>query len=140
MRDIEDYNPASLLVEKRKKFSLSDSAVAQLKALQKSIKERDAQTLAMYDSVRRRLNNSFAQDDSTAPLGMQVESQRNKSGLRNLFGELSARRKRDAQDALDLMPESARKAAADFLKDEADDFERLMPTATRGPAGPPGER
>lgn len=140
VRDIEDHNPASLLVDKRKKLSLADSTVAQLKALEKAIKERDVQSLAMYDSLRRRIGASLAQEDTNASLGLQVESQRNKAGLRNLFGELGDRRKRDVQSALALVPESAKKMATDLLRDQDEDFLRLMPATPRGSAGPPGDR
>jgi hypothetical protein len=140
VRDIEDHNPASLLVDKRKKLSLADSTVAQLKALEKANKAHNVETLAMYDSVRRRINSSLAQDDTEATPGLQMENQRNKLGLRNLFGELSDRRKKDAQDALALVPESSKKAAADLLTDQGDDLDRLMPRGRAGSEGPPGDR
>lgn len=140
VRDIEDHNPASLLVDKRKKLSLGDSTVTQLKALEKAIKERNALTLSMYDSVRRKISGSFAQDDTNATLGLQMENQRNKAGLRNLFGELSDRRRKDAQDALALVPESSKKPAADLLKDQEEEFDRLMPSERRGSQLPPGSR
>jgi hypothetical protein len=140
VRDIEDHNPASLLVDKRKKLSLADSTVAQLKTLEKVIKERNAPTLAMYDSVRRRINSSLAQDVSEATPGLQMEDQQNKLGLRNLYAALRDQRTKDAQDALAFVPENSKKAATDLLKDQEDDFDRMMPTGQRGRGSAPGER
>ena len=52
-RDLQDLNPASLLVDKKKKASLPDSTVAQLKAVEKKINERNAQFFATYDSLHK---------------------------------------------------------------------------------------
>jgi hypothetical protein len=140
VRDIEDHNPASLLLDKRKKLSLPDSVVAQLKVLEKTIKDRSAPTLAMYDSVRRRINSSLAQEVSDATPGLQMEDQQNKLGLRNFFGALRDQRKKDAEEALALVPESSKKPAADFLKDQEEDFDRMMPSGQKGRGSAPGER
>jgi hypothetical protein len=140
VRDIDDHNPAFLLVDKRKKLSLSDSTVAQLKALEKVFKQRDSQTVAMYDSVRRRINSSIAQDVSEATPGLQMEDAQNKLGLRNLWADLRERRSKYAQEALALVPEDKRKAAADFLTEQEDDFLRSMPGGRGRSGAPPGDR
>jgi len=137
VRDIEDMSPASLLVDRRKKLGLADSTVSQLKALEKAIKVRNAPTLALYDSVRRRMNNSLAQDGATATPALQEEDRQNRTGIHNLFVELSDRRAKDAQEALALLPEEKRKLAGDFLTEQADDFVRLMPGARQGQGLPP---
>lgn len=127
VRDIEDHNPASLLVDRRKKLSLPDSAVNQLKALEKVFKERNAPTVAMYDSVRRRINSSIMQDVTEATPGLQMEDQQNKLGLRNLWADVRERISKDGQEALALVPEDKKKEAADFLKERGDDLAQMMP-------------
>src|SRR6202166_1923887 len=71
VRDVEDNNPTPLLVDKRKKLALTDSSVAQLKSLEKIIKARNAPTLAMYDSVRRKIVSSLALDATNASPTLQ---------------------------------------------------------------------
>ena len=138
VRDVEDHNPASLLVGKRKKLALADSSVAQLKTLEQSIKARNAPTIAMYDSVRRRIIQSLALDATDATPALQQQDQQNKLGLRNLYIALREQRVKDSAEALALVPEVSKKAAADLLKDQGEDFDRMMPADRRQRGGPPG--
>ena len=138
VRDVEDHNPASLLVDKRKKLALADSTVAQLKALEKSFKVRNAPTLAMYDSVRRRIITSLALDATDATSAMQLQDQQNRLGLKNLYAALREQRTKDAEEVLALVPEGSKKAASDLLKDQGEDFDRMMPADQRGRGSPPG--
>jgi hypothetical protein len=131
VRDVEDHNPASLLVDKRKKLALADSSVAQLKALEKNIKARNAPTLAMYDSVRKRIIASLALDATDATPTLQLQDQQNKMGLRNLYATLREQRIKDADEALALVPESSKNAARDLLNDQGKDFDRMMPEKER---------
>jgi hypothetical protein len=55
MGQLEDLNPAAMLVDKRKRITLADSQVAQLKAIEKTIRDRNAPILAEYDSVRKEM-------------------------------------------------------------------------------------
>ena len=137
VHDVEDHNPASLLVDKRKKLALADSSVAQLKALEKSIKARNAPTLAMYDSVRKRIVAALALDATDATPALQMQDQQNKLGVRNLYAALRDQRAKDAEEALALIPEGSKKAATDLLSDQGKDFERMMPAAERERRGPP---
>ena len=126
VRDIEDLNPAALLVDKRKKLALPDSAAEQLKALAKAVKERNKATLALYDSVRKRLT-------STAdPAGSDM--QQSVMALRNLVVQLRDQRRKDADDALLLVPDAAKPQAREMLKEQDDEFDRL--TAPRNRDGP----
>jgi hypothetical protein len=50
---LQDYNPASLLLEKHKKLKLTDAQQEQMKALRLMIFERNATLLARYDSMQR---------------------------------------------------------------------------------------
>ena len=138
VRDAEDHNPASLLVDKRKKLALADSSIAQLKALEKNIKARNAPTLAMYDSVRKRIVASLALDATNSTPALQLQDQQNKLGLRNLYAALRDQRVKDADEALALVPEASKKAATDLLNDQGKDFDRMMPEDERGRASPPG--
>jgi len=138
--DIEDHHPAALLVDRRKKLSLADSTVSQLKALEKAAKERSALMVAMYDSVRRRILATNQQAISEATPGLQIEDRQNKTGLRNLWAEMRDQRAKDAQEALALVPEDKRKAAADLLKEQEDELEKKMPGGGDRPGGPDGHR
>jgi hypothetical protein len=50
---LQDYNPASLLLDKHKKLKLTDAQQEQMKALRFMIFERNATLLARYDSLQR---------------------------------------------------------------------------------------
>ena len=129
--DIEDHNPASLLVDKRKKLALADSTVAKLKALAATIKTRNAPTVAMYDSVRRKISAALALDATDATPALKLQDEQNKLGLRNLYAALRDQRAKDAEEALALIPESSRKAATDLVADQGKDFDSMMPERQR---------
>lgn len=132
VRDIQDHSPASLLLDKRKKLGLADSTVNQLKTLEKTFKDRNGQTVAMYDSVRRRVNGALTQNVSEMTPGLQMEDQQNKLGMRNLWTDLLVRHEKDAQEALAIVPEDKRRDAESLLKSQADDFAQLMPRVRGG--------
>src|SRR5258708_36260352 len=95
-KDLQNYNPAAYLIDKRKKLSLADSQVAALKSLEGRIFERNAPLLVRYDSLRREYHPA-ARDANAAPATapdstrfaatMQVRS------MRALLDSLSERRR-----------------------------------------------
>jgi hypothetical protein len=127
VRDVENHNPASVLVDKRKKLSLSDSVVTQLKAFEKTFKERNAPTVAMYDSVRRRIALSYSPDTTPLTPGLAAEDKQNKMGMASLWADLRQRIEKDGEEALAVVPDAKKRDAASLLKDQLDDFDRLMP-------------
>ena len=52
-KTLQDYNPASLLLDKHKKLKLTDAQQTQLKDLRLAIFERNVGLLARYDSLQR---------------------------------------------------------------------------------------
>ena len=52
-KSLQDYNPASLLLDKHNKLKLTDAQQEQMKALRFVIFERNASLLARYDSLQR---------------------------------------------------------------------------------------
>ena len=52
-KTLQDYNPASLLLNKHKKLKLTDAQQEQMKALRLAIFERNASLMARYDSLQR---------------------------------------------------------------------------------------
>jgi hypothetical protein len=133
-KEIEKLNPAALLIDKRKKLSLSDSSVAALRTLEMKIYERNSDLLARYDSVRQTIapaakssDEPTAQQSADRQLGMQV--------MRKTLEQLMDRRHADIGETLDLVPENAKKKAAGLLDDQDEELGKLMP---RG--GAPGDR
>jgi hypothetical protein len=143
-RDFVELNPAALLVDKRKKIPLADSTVNQLKALQKKINERNAQFYATYDSTRKwtmpitsssssaqsvNLHGGVGDRNLTAAATSPAEQAKMQSSMRDLRGlmaEVRERRKADVADALNLVPEAQKKAAADLLTQQDGDLEKLL--------------
>jgi hypothetical protein len=142
-KEIEKLNPAALLIDKRKKLSLTDSAVAALHTLEMKIYERNSDLLARYDSVRQTIapaakssDEPTAQQSADRQLGMQV--------MRKALEQLMDRRRADIGETLDLVPENAKKKAAGLLDDQDEELGKLMPRGPDGnrsgrPGGRPGE-
>ena len=136
---VEKYNPAALLLDKRKKLSLTDAQVAQLKDLRQRIFERNAPLLARYDSLQRdfrppRVNPRPAggQDakrdpvaDSTLRLALLQMRQ-----LRTLADSLLARRRTDVRDVMQVLSDDTQRIrATDFLVEQDADFSDEFPAA-----------
>ncbi len=52
-KTLQDYNPASLMLDKHKKLKLTDAQQEQFKALRLTIFERNSALMARYDSLQR---------------------------------------------------------------------------------------
>jgi hypothetical protein len=146
-RDIADLNPASLLIDKKKKASLPDSTVAQLKAVEKKIKERNAPFFATYDSIYKwtvPLNTSGvaapssgakpgftgASDNNLTAVGNssaeQTKMQASMRDLRAMMADYRERRKTDVADVLAVIPDAQKKAATDLLTSQDGDLDKLL--------------
>lgn len=130
-KEIEKHNPAALLIDKRKKLSLSDSSVAALRTLELKIYERNSDLLARYDSVRQTIapvaksgEEPTAQQLTDRQLGMQV--------MRKTLEQLMDRRHADIGETLDLVPEASRRKAAGLLDDQDEELGKLMPRGGGG--------
>ncbi len=131
-KDLQNFNPASLLIDKKKKLSLADSQVAALKALESKIYERNAALLVRYDSLRSAYRPPLrdAGRDAPAPGADSTRSvaMTQMRGMRTLLDSLSERRRVDVHDALDLIAdEKTKKKAAEFVDDQDKKFNELMP-------------
>ena len=142
-RDLQDLNPASLLIDKKKKASLPDSTVAQLKAVEKKIKERNASFYAAYDSVRRvavpvsamqsgssggaHFVDADKSRETTAPSASELaSSQAAMRDLRKLMADFRDRRSADVTDALAVVADAQKKAATDLLNAQSVDLDNLI--------------
>jgi hypothetical protein len=142
-RDLVELNPAALLVDKRKKIPLADSTVNQLKAVQKKINDRNAQFFATYDSTRKWTMPLTTSGSSAQSFGLhggvdskiaeaktspaeQAKMQSSMRDLRGLMADFRERRKADVADALSLVPEAQKKAAADLLTQQDGDLDKLL--------------
>jgi hypothetical protein len=143
-RDLQDLNPAALLVDKKKKASLPDSTVAQLKAAEKKINDRNAQFFATYDSVRKWTipiggSNSATQaaalhggagDSKLTGVGSsaaeQAQMQTSMRDLRKMMADYRDRHSADVADALAIVPDAQKKAATDLLNSQNGDLDKLI--------------
>ena len=137
-RDLTELNPAALLVDKKKKLSLADSTVNQLKAVQKKIGDRNAAFYASYDSTRKWTMSiadpnatKYANADASRAANSispaeQARMQASMRDLRAMMADYRERRKADVADALAVVPEAQKKAAADMLSGQDGDMEKLL--------------
>lgn len=79
------------MVEKRKKLSLTDSTIAQLKALEEAIRERNKVALAVYDSVRKRIMLSGDAAASDVQIAQRDQASVFLKEQDDEFGRLSSR-------------------------------------------------
>jgi hypothetical protein len=150
VRDLSDMNPATLLIGKRKKLSLADSQVTRLKAVEKTITDRNAQFMTQYDSIHKwtvplvaassnassQPGFSDADRQRAAPTSSPAEQAQMQASLRDLRGLLAdfrERHKADDADALNAVPDAQKKAAADFLTQQDGDLDKMISTASGRP-------
>jgi hypothetical protein len=136
--EFRKLSPAGLMVDNRKKLSLTDSQYAALTVMRDRARDGNASILAHYDSVRkevrelinnRRGRRQQAQEaDSTQGEGMQ--SMRT---MRFLLDSLSTRRAADVRAVLDfLTDEKQHRAAAELLNDQDLTFQEKLPRPIGG--------
>ena len=135
-KDLQNFNPASLLIDKKKKLSLADSQVASLKTVEGKIYERNAALLVQYDSVKQ-MYRPLDRDANTAT-GPAADSVRARAMtqmrfMRSLLDSLQDRRRADVQQALDqIADEKQKKKAAEYIDDQDKKFNDLMPQVPGG--------
>jgi hypothetical protein len=161
---LEDLNPAAMLVDKRKRVTLADSQVTQLKAIEKAIRDRNAPILAEYDSVRKemRFPSSLPQGgEMGASMGSGARNNRNRaSGASSGTGgggsspdqtpeaqaklraqmqslgeiglKLQERRAADLAEALAVLTPDQLAKAQEFVTEQNEEFDRILPRAPRG--------
>jgi hypothetical protein len=139
--DLQKFNPAALIVDKRKKVSLDDAQVTALTAIRGRIYERNADVLARYDSIRKDFKPPKVQDRDRTGSTPETDSVRLASlnqmqTLRQLLDTLSARRTNDVREVLDfLTDEKQHKAAVELLNDQDRDFTDKLPRMAQGRGG-----
>jgi len=142
-RDLVRMNPAALLVDKRKKLGLSDSVVKQLKAVQKTIDDRNAPLMAQYDSIHkwtmplasssqsRAMSPGFSDADKSSAAAApspaeQAKMESSMRDLRRVVADYRDRRKTDVADALAAVPDAQKQAATDLLTQQDADLDKLV--------------
>jgi hypothetical protein len=139
-KDLQNFNPASLIIDKKKKLSLADSQVAALKGLETKIYERNAALLVRYDSLRSayRPPSRDASRDAPAPSAdsTRMVAMTQMRGMRTLLDSLAERRRVDVHETLDLIAdEKTKKKAAEFVDDQDKKFNDLIPQLPAGSGG-----
>lgn len=140
-RDLADLNPASLLVDKKKKASLADSTVTQLKAVAKKIDERNKPFFTAYDSVRKwtipltdnvssramkDLSTTAQQQMSAGSAAEQARMQASLRDLRVMMTEYKTRHTADVADALAVVPDEKKEAVKALLGQQDADLDKLI--------------
>lgn len=132
-------NPATELVDKRRKLKLDDATVAALRALSETMDARYAPLLARYDTMRVQANmaRNQAQAAGAANIGGQsARPQVNEEEqalareritvLRTVMAEVRAQRAKDVEEALAALPEDKREEGKKILDEQAEDMARTF--------------
>ena len=139
--DLQKFNPAALVVDKRRKIALDDAQLTALTAIRGRIYERNAPILDRYDSIRKDFKPPKAQDrDRTGSTpetdSVRVASLNQMRTLHELLDTLSARRTTDVREVLDhITDEKQHKAAVELLNDQDRDFSDKLPRVPEGREG-----
>ncbi|MBX3174417.1 MAG: hypothetical protein KF709_08380 [Gemmatimonadaceae bacterium] len=147
-------NPATELVDSRRKLKLDDATVTRLRALSEAMDARYAPMLARYDTMRVQANmaRNQAAAASAANIGGQAaRPQANEEEqalareriavLRTVMAEVREQRAKDVEEALAAIPEDKREDAKKILDDQAEAMARTFRrsgaegAAAAGPAG-----
>jgi hypothetical protein len=130
--ELQKYNPVVLLIDQRKKLSLSDSLVAVLRDLRGRIYERNGTLLGSYDSVQKLYKPENANDASS----LAADSARTRAlaqtrFMNSILDSLMQRRQADDLDALALIADDKQKKQAAVMLDKQDiEFAKLMPAGS----------
>lgn len=131
--ELQRFNPAALLIDKRRKVTLADSQVTALIEIRNMINERNAPLLARYDSIRKDFSPPKPQDRDRVGSTPETDSVRTTAlsqmrTLQSLLDSLSARRTADVGDVLAYLTDATQHRAAVKLLNEQDrDFSDKLP-------------
>lgn len=139
--DLQRFNPAALMIDKRKKVSLADSQVTALTAIRDAINERNAPLLVRYDSIRKDFKPPKPQDrDRTGSTpetdSVRMASLRQMRTLQQLLDSLSARRTDDVGAVLNYITDDKQhRAVVELLNEQDRDFTDKLPRMIQGRSG-----
>ncbi len=162
--ELEDHSPVGVVLDKRKKLSLSDSQLTALKGIAKALHEKDADAYKMWDSLRLAMNSAGGSQLATgAPRGRSARtgpiSGRSGGGssdagvalsgggasdakmvearsmMQALVGPLQDNDEWSRQEVLRLLTDEQKAKAEQLWKDDADDFKNGIARPRGGPGG-----
>jgi hypothetical protein len=125
--DVDDMNIARMLIDKRGKLSLSDAAVVVLQSLQKKLHESIAPTLESYNAARAKYRELTGAPDAGVSADNADEIQKALQAAVRPLNAIREQRQADAAEALTIVPEAQRAAAAALIKDQDSEFAKMLP-------------
>lgn len=137
-------NPASELVDKRRRLALDDSTLGALRTLEATFDARYAEDLARYDSLRAQVTMARNRvQGAMAPSAEEQQIARERTiVLTRVVAALRQQREKDVAEALAALPEEKRAMAQDILTEQSADlaraFRRSGPEGAALSGGPPG--
>jgi hypothetical protein len=133
VKKIKKYNPAALIIGKRRKLALTGAQVGQLKELRQRIFDRNAALLARYDTLQRNYRPpqmNARQGRTSEPV---TDTTRRRAllemrQLRILGDSLLERRRTDVREVMDVLIDDTQRIRAGGYLDEQDmDFADEFP-------------
>lgn len=150
--DLEDHSPVGVVLDRKKKLSLSDSQLTALKAVAKTLHEKNADFYRMWDSVRVAMRSASGGAFGGRGGGRGTEQmtgtsaadqERLATARTRMMAIRNALRDGDEwsrQESLRILtPEQATKAEA-FWQEDAEEFGGGLPGGGGPGGGPPGGR
>ncbi|MBW7932333.1 MAG: hypothetical protein H3C62_01720 [Gemmatimonadaceae bacterium] len=147
--DLEDHSPVGILLDKKKKLSLSDSQVTALKGVAKALQQRNAEFYRGWDSVRVVLRSASGGafggggGRGAAPMGGASAVDREAMGTArtHLAGLMRAIRENNAwsrQESRTLLNAEQQAKADEFWKEDDEEFWAALPAGAPNGRARPG--
>lgn len=121
-------NPATELIDKRRKLGLDETTLAALRALEVEFNTSRAELFVRYDSLRAQVNMARNRMESgvTPSTQEQQVSRERMVVLVRVMQELRADRAEQVRQVLAALPEEKRAAAQEFLEAQVEDLARTL--------------
>lgn len=126
-KEIEELNPATYLLDKKKKLTLDATQLASLDSLSKAQRARNAPALQQYDKIRDEMRVLARQTQGAPPSETQQNKMRELAmGMRSVLEGIRASRAKDLADALAVLPESEREKGKELLAELEEEVAETM--------------
>jgi len=139
-KDLEEMNPVTRILEKKKDLKLTEAQVAKLKEMETAGNGRDASLFEATDSLRKEMRSSGGGEDQ------RVKAFAAREAFTKAVTDLRANYAADAAASLAVLGDAQQPAAKELLEKQAKDADKTIEEKMRagrrggGPGGPPGGR
>ncbi|MES2177922.1 MAG: Spy/CpxP family protein refolding chaperone [Gemmatimonadota bacterium] len=120
-KDVESTNPLRFLIDKRGDLKLTDAQLTQLKDIDAKVKGKNEPPFKTLDSIRTEMKPAARASEEDLPRMLNA-----RAGLKAVLAEIKANYEEALNAALPILDDSQKKTAADMLKCQNDESEKML--------------